>query len=187
MSKHTCLYYESKENLLEFIVPFFEQGLRVNELCEWIVPQSLGVEGAKAVLGERIKDLNIYIEKGRFELLSHKDSYLKSGIFSPDELLEILDKKEKDALKQGFSGLRSSGDVSWLQEKDWDSWVAYEKALGKFMSKAKVTALCTFPIEDFDVSKLLILSYFHGVSIRKKDGKTDILKGEDTTAFYEGK
>jgi hypothetical protein len=178
MSKHTALYYESEKNLLEFIVPYFEQGFRENELCMWVVPQSLGVEGAKAVLGERIKDLNKYLEKGQIEVLSHKDAYLKAGEFSPDNILRMVDKKMEYALKQGFSGLRSSGDVSWLQEKDWDKWVAYEEVLDKLISKKNIIGLCTFPVEKFDVSKLLNLSASHGVTIRKKDGNTDIFDGQ---------
>ena len=91
----------------------------------WIVPKSLGVEGAKAVLAERIKDLHIYLRKGQLEILSHENSYLKTGEFNPDEALGMVAKKVEHALNQGFSGLRSSGDVSWLQERDWDKWVAY--------------------------------------------------------------
>jgi len=187
MGGHNCLYYESKENLLELVAYFFEQGFRANESCMWIVPQSLGVEGAKAVLGERIKDLNIYIEKGRLELLSCEDSYLRSGIFSPDEILELVAKKEQDVLKQGYSGLRLSGDVSWLQEKDWDKWVAYEKALDKIIPDKKITALCTFPVEKFDIGKLFTLSCSHGVTIRTKNGATDILTNRDVISFGHGK
>jgi len=183
MGSHNCLYYESTENLLEFVAYFFEQGFRINESCAWIVPQSLGVKGAKAALGERIKDLNIYTEKGQLELLSHEDSYLRPGIFSPDEVLELVTKKEQDVLKQGYSGLRGSGDVSWLQEKDWDKWVAYEKALDKMIPNKKITALCTFPVEKFDIGKLLTLSCSHGVTIRIKDGASSILTNRDVKSF----
>lgn len=60
MGKHICLYYESEENLLDLVSSFFEEGLRTNKLCLWVVPQSLGLEGAKAALNNKIEELNIY-------------------------------------------------------------------------------------------------------------------------------
>ena len=80
--------------------------------------------------------------------------------------------------------MRLSGDVSWLQEKDWDKWVAYEKALDKIIPDKKIMALCTFPVENFDVSEAFTLSLSHGVTIRKKDGKMDILMDRGAASFY---
>ncbi|MDD5436045.1 MAG: MEDS domain-containing protein [Candidatus Omnitrophica bacterium] len=175
MGSHNCLYYESQENLLEFVSYFFKQGLNTNESCVWAVPQSLGVEGAKAALSERIGDLDKYIEKGQFELLSHNDSYLRSGTFNPDDTLVFWSKKERDALKKGFSGFRASGDASWVQEEDWDRLVAYETAVDKLVSRANIAALCTYPIKDLDIAKMFSLSLSHRYVIRNKDGKVDIL------------
>ena len=175
MGSHTCLHYESERNLLDLVSSFFEQGFRTNELCLWVVPQSLGVDGAKAALSKKIKDLNIYIEKDQLELLSHKDVYLKSGIFDQDDTLALLAKKEQDVLKQGFSGLRISGDASWLQEKDWDKLRTYEEGADKLVSHGKITALCTYPAEKFNTNKLFSLSFSHELVISKKDGKADII------------
>jgi len=175
MNSHTCLYYESEENLLELVSSFFEQGFRNNELCLWIVPQSLGVDGARVVLNNKIKDLNKYIEKNQFELLSHKDVYFHSGVFNPVDTLASFAKKELDVLNQGFSGFRVSGDASWVQEKDWDKMVAYEKDADRLICQRKITALCTYPSRKFDMSKLFTLSFSHQVIIRKENDKTDIL------------
>jgi hypothetical protein len=185
MSKHTCLYYESRENLLEFIVPFFEQGLRLNELCVWIVPESMGTEGAKVVLGERIKNWDAWIEKAQFELADHKDFYGGSGAFNKNMPLENIAQKEEYALKQGFSGLRGSGDLSWLQEKDRGEFFAYERDLDELISRKKMMALCTFPVGKFDASEIFTLNLSHGISVRKKDGEMNIL-ADNTSMFPRG-
>jgi len=174
VGKHICLYYESEENLLDLVSSFFEEGFRTNKLCIWVVPESLGVEGAKVALSKKIEDINIYIEKGQFQLLSHKDVYLKSGIFDSEETLTLLAKTEQDVLKKGFSGLCVSGDASWLQETDWNKLNAYEKGANKLIPQSKITALCTYPSRKFGIDKLFNLSFSHEVIIRKEDGKTDI-------------
>ncbi|MGA2774647.1 MAG: MEDS domain-containing protein [Candidatus Omnitrophota bacterium] len=175
MGSHTCLYYESEENLLELVSSFFEQGFRTNKLCLWVVPQSLGVKGAKAALSKKIKDLDIYIEKDQLELLSHEDVYLKSGIFNADDTLALFAKKWQDVLKQGFSGLCVSGDASWLEKKDWDKITTYEKEVDKLIPQREITALCTYPAEKFDMVNLFSLSFSHDLIIRKNNDKTDIL------------
>ena len=175
MGSHTCLYYESEENLLELVSSFFEQGFRTNDLCLWVVPQSLGVEGAKLALGKKIKDLHVYLKKNQFEFLSHDNVYLKSGIFNPDDVLALYLKKEEDVSRRGFSGLCLSGDASWMQEGDWDKMAAYEKRVDKLISQRKIKALCTYPAEKFNMSNMFSLSFSHDLIIRKKDGEVDIL------------
>jgi MEDS: MEthanogen/methylotroph, DcmR Sensory domain len=34
---HFCIFYETKKDLLEIVVPFFKAGLQANEFCLWIV------------------------------------------------------------------------------------------------------------------------------------------------------
>jgi len=175
MGSHTCLSYESEESLLELLKSFFEQGLKFGELCFWVVPLSLGVKGARKALGKLIKDLDRYIEKGQFELWSYNDIYLRSGVFNLDESLGLLAKKESDVLRRGFTGLRVSGDASWLSDADWDNFLAYEKEADKLISGGQITALCTYPAEKLDSAKLFRLSFFHKLVISKRKGKADIL------------
>jgi hypothetical protein len=175
MNNHACLCYETQEKLLGLVANFFEQGLRANELCVWIVPQSLGIDGSRAALGEKIKDLNTYMEKGQFELLSHKDVYLKSGKFNPVGALKLLAEKGQDAARRGFDRFRVSGDASWVQKEDWDELFIYEKNADKLLSEKKIAALCTYPTENIDVSILFNLGFSHSHIIREKDNKVEIL------------
>ena len=175
MGSHTCLSYEHEEGLLELLGSFFEQGFKVNEFCLWVVPCLLGVEGAKSALGKKIKGLDSYIKDGKFELVSHKDVYLKDGFFDSAKPLKLLAQKEKDVLKRGFSGLRISGDAGWLPDEEWEKMSLYEKEADKIISGGKITALCTYPSAKFDTAKLFRLSFSHKLVISKGKGRTDIL------------
>jgi hypothetical protein len=154
---------------------YFEQGLRENQLCAWIVPSWLGVEAAEAALSKKLTDLHKYIEKKQFELLSHLDTYLKFGTFDPDYMLSLFIAKEQDVLKNGYSGFCLSGDSSWLKEEDWDKLADYERDAHMLIRQKEITALCTYPSDRFDNADLFNLSFSHDLVLRKKDGKMDIL------------
>lgn len=187
MNNHTCLYYDSEKNLLEFIAPYFEQGFRSNELCVWIVPQSISIERGKKLLSNEITDLGTYLEKGQIEILSHLDFYLRSGSFNPDDVMKTWIEKETQALKLGYSGLRVSGDTSWVRDEYWEGLVDYEKMLNDMISKYKINVLCTYPVENFDVGKIFTVGFSHGATVRKRGDKTDILMNRDLTSFGNGK
>lgn len=176
MGKHICLFYGTEKDLRDLVVPYFREGLSKNEFCLWVAPESLGVEGAKALLAEGIKDLNTYMEKGQLEILDHKDWYIASGRFDSDNALRNLAEKEKQALQSGYSVIRASGDVSWLQKEDWEEWAKYEETLDGMIQQKAVTALCTYPDDKFDASEIFLLTAYHSVSLRNKDGRLDPIK-----------
>ena len=49
---HFCQFYQTKEDLMDILVPYFKEGLENNEFCLWITSQPLEVEEAKEVLGK---------------------------------------------------------------------------------------------------------------------------------------
>jgi len=174
--RHICLFYSSKEDLLELVVPYFMQGLRNNEFCMWVVPEPLGIKDAKAVLSKAAGNLKTYIKKGQPEILDYKNWYVKSGKFNPDRVLKGWAEKEKQALKRGFNGIRVSGDVSWLRREDWEKWVDYEKTVDQVIGKHKMTVLCTYPLNKHDLSDMFILSMNHRMAFSCKDSHWHILK-----------
>ena len=174
--KHICLFYYKMKDLIDLEVPYFKEGLKNNELCVWIVPKTLGVKRAKSILSKKIKDFNEYIKKGQIEIMDYKTVYLKSGEFNAKRVLTGWAKKERQALKQSFSGLRVSGDASWLKQKDWAELVNYEVKAEKLIPKLKMTALCTYPVSSVDVSDVVVLAANHRFAFCNKDNKWHIIK-----------
>jgi MEDS: MEthanogen/methylotroph, DcmR Sensory domain len=43
---HICQFYQTKEDLINILVPYFKAGLENNELCIWITSQPLEREEA---------------------------------------------------------------------------------------------------------------------------------------------
>ena len=83
---HFCQFYQTKEDLMDILVPYFKAGLENNELCIWITSQSLEVEEAKTSMKRNVPDFDVYLEKGQIEIISYTSGYLKEGIFDPDRV-----------------------------------------------------------------------------------------------------
>src|ERR1700676_301546 len=77
---HFCLFYETKQDFLDTIVPFFRAGLASNEYCLWILSKSdpLTREEAWRALRPEVSQREA---AERIELLSHEEWFLRDGDF----------------------------------------------------------------------------------------------------------
>jgi len=78
---HVCQLYETKEDLIDVLVPYFKAGLENDELCVWITSEPLGVEEAKASLENAVVALDSYTKKRQIEIIDAGEWYMKSGKF----------------------------------------------------------------------------------------------------------
>ena len=53
---HMCLFYETKQDALDTVVPYFKAGLESRERCVWVVTNPLAEGDAKAELIRTIPD-----------------------------------------------------------------------------------------------------------------------------------
>ena len=84
---HFCQFYQTKEDLMDIIVPYFKAGLENNEFCLWVTSQPLEVEEAKEALRRAVPDLDVYLEKGQIEIISYTDWYVTEGVFDSERVL----------------------------------------------------------------------------------------------------
>jgi len=51
---HFCHFYETKDDLLETLLPFFKAGLETKEFCAWVVSEPLTEEGVWQALDRAV-------------------------------------------------------------------------------------------------------------------------------------
>ena len=66
---HFCQFYQTKEDLIETLVPHFKAGLENNEFCLWITSEPLESEDAKEVLKKAFPDIDEYIKRRQIEII----------------------------------------------------------------------------------------------------------------------
>ncbi|GAI75203.1 unnamed protein product [marine sediment metagenome] len=94
---HFCQFYQTKEDLIDILVPYFRAGLENNEFCMWITAEPLSAEDAERQLKKKVKDLEDYIKKGQIEILDYSQWYTRSGRFDSDQVLQGLGRKRAES------------------------------------------------------------------------------------------
>lgn len=172
---HICVFYKSKEDLIDILVPYFKMGLESNEFCMWVTSEPLGVKDAENALRKAMDNLDDYIKKNQLEILDYCDWYTMSGEFKSAEVLHGWMTKKRQALKRGFDGMRLTGNTTWLQNKDWKKFIDYEAKVNKVIGKHKMVAICTYPIDNIVLSGILIAGLRHQYVLIRREGKWNIV------------
>ncbi len=167
---HFCLFYETKQDLLDTLIPYFKAGLENNDFCLWVVSQPLAVEDAKHALGEAVPELDRQLAQGSVEIHSHHEWYLSNGNCDPKRVLQCWREKLNQALAAGYSGLRASGDGGWVHREDWMAFCEYEKELDALIADQRRIILCTYPLTTSPAHQVFEVARIHHLAVARRNG-----------------
>jgi len=173
---HICQFYQTKEDFMDILVPYFKTGLENNEFSMWITSGPLEVEDAKESLRMTVPDIDSYLEKGQIQIIPYSRFYAEEDVFDSERILNNLVEKLNQALASGYDGLRLSGNALWLENKDWSDFVNYEIKLDSAIGNYKMIALCTYSLDRFDATKIIEAAINHQFVLIKREGKLEQIK-----------
>lgn len=173
---HFCQFYQTRQDLLDILVPYFKTGLEGNEYCMWITAEPLSAIEAKIAMEEAMPDFARYLDKGQIEIIAHQNWYLQDGVFELQRVLDAWIDKVTYALDKGFAGLRLSGNTFWLERKDWESFTDYEAAINDVIGKYNMMALCTYSLEKCNGADVLDVVRNHEFALVKREGEWELLE-----------
>lgn len=168
---HFCQFYETKDDLIDLLVPYFKAGLKNNEYCMWITSEPLGVDEARESLRQVIPDLNNYLNKGQLEIIPYTDWHVIDGNFDSDKVLNGFVDKLNTALANGFDGLRLAGNTFWLEKKYWNIFADYEGELDSVISNYKMLAMCAYCLDRCDARDVIDIVNNHEFALIKREGE----------------
>ena len=175
---HFCHFYETKQDLLDTLVPYFKAGLESKEFCLWVVSDSdlITVEEAKGALAQAVPDLDRHLSDENIEILNGHDWYFEKNALNLERAKNAWDAKLKRALARGYDGLRASGDTFWLAEKDWKDFFAYEKQVNDWITDQPMTVLCTYPLAKSGAAEVLDVVQAHQFAIARRQGEWEVIE-----------
>lgn len=178
---HFCLFFRTKEDLLDILVPYFRAGLENNEFCVWVTSDFLTAEEAVKAMNQGVPEFPEFLAQGRMEIFPHTDGYMKGGKFDLKRTLNMWREKHDRALSRGFAGIRVSGNPYWIDNKrDWDSFTCYEAEINEIVLGMKLLVLCTYSLKKCGVVEILDVVKNHEFAIAMNQGKWQIV---NTPAF----
>jgi PAS domain S-box-containing protein len=175
---HFCYFYETKQDLLDILVPYFKVGLENNEFCLWIISNSelLTTQEAMSALRKALPDLDRYLAGGSIEVVAHDDWFLYEGAFDLHGVANRFKEKLDETLARGYAGMRVNGSPAWIYKEDGKVWREFEEELGKLFPKLRVIASCTYPLATSGAAALLDVASTHQFAIARRHGVWDIVE-----------
>ena len=177
---HLCQFYETKQDLLDILVPYFKAGLENNELCMWITAESFNEEEAKQAMSKAVPDFGRYLEGGRIEIVPYTQWYLKEGVFSRRRILNAWSDKLSQALHNDYDGMRIAGNTSWLRKRDWRNFNKYEEEVNNVIGKHPMLAICAYSLSKCGANEIIDVVKNHRLTLIKRGGSWILQKSRES-------
>ena len=146
---HICAFFRDVSERDEIMVPFLREDLREGDKCMCIIDD--GVDGVRIALGGDAS-LPADAARGQLDIRSSKETYLRRGTFSTQEMLDFWDDSVGAALNEdGFPFVRSTGETTWTLKElpGLYDFMTYEAELNRFLPRYPQVILCLYDLDHF--------------------------------------
>jgi hypothetical protein len=158
---HICVFYEDENALLDFLIPYFEEGLRNGERCFCAQTPNM-VERIRKRLTK-----NGAVDLSALELHSTDEVYFSTGAFAPVALMGLLKSSIAEATALGFKGIRMAGEMSFAANGlcECDQLLEYERLVEEAFPSHPVVGVCQYKISSFQPDVLECVLQHHRKSL----------------------
>ena len=167
---HHCLFYQSRDDLVNLLAEYFKTGMEKGESCIWVTADG-GVEKmAREAISKKLTAPETRQAESQIEFIRCSDWYLRDGSFHPEQVLDNWVEKLKLAVNGGYQGLRVSGDLGWLDATDWQTLMGYESDVNSVIAGKDFMAVCSYPLAKLNASQMIDVISHHQVALGKNNG-----------------
>jgi signal transduction histidine kinase len=181
---HFCLFFDTKSDLLEILVPYFKTGLAQNEYCFWVLADPLSENDARHALNQAIPASNRHLIDRHMEFIPYEECYLSGGVFDMERVTREWGARLNGALSAGYEGIRVTGSTGWLHTREWSDFWRYEATLNDSITDQRMTVLCTYPLVGSGGCDILDVTHTHQSAITKRGGSWEVI---ETAALKQAK
>ncbi len=166
---HLCWFYDSDLELWDLLPLLLKRGLEQGDKVVYIVDTTT----PDAIL-ERLRSAGIEVdqdaESGRFSISTSGETFLRSGGFDPDSMVEFLRTETDRAIEEGHRALRVISEMTWVLKvaAEPQRVVEYEAKVGHALTTAKCIPICLYDQRRFDPELLLEILHSHPMLILHK-------------------
>lgn len=173
---HFCHLYQSRDDLLDTLVPFFAAGLANNEQCLWITSDPVSAEDATRALAQRVSGLQSKLDRGQIRIVDPSKWYTRTGSLDADSILRAWLDAEQSARALGYAGLRLTGDVTFLKtDQERSEFERYEARVSNAFAGRRLIGLCNYHLEMSPVRDVLDVVRDHQFALVRRDGELEVL------------
>jgi signal transduction histidine kinase len=175
---HIALFYETKDDLLDTLVPYCRTGLERNESCLWFVAEPyLTMAEAWQALRDAVDGFDRYQRDGRIEIASANDWFVGGGAaFDGDQVAAAWHEKLASVSSRGQAGLRITGDAGWVDRKNWEALIKWEDRINDVIRNQPAVVVCSYPLAASGVPEILDAVRTHQFAFVRRHGSWEIFE-----------
>jgi DNA-binding CsgD family transcriptional regulator len=162
---HVCCLFETDDEHRALMTSFMRRGLEQNEKVIYIVDTRSANEVINYLRDNGVETESC-LESGQLIIFTIGDAYMREGIFDPDNMIALLQDQTEQALNEGYSALRVTGEMTWAL-RDLSSpgrLIEYEAKLNTFFPGSKCLAICQYDRRRFSATSLLDIFTNHPIA-----------------------
>ena len=165
-------------------MPYYIEGLENNELCIWLVCDHIFAEEIKDNMRDLGIDVETLIKSGQLEIIP-QSQISENGKHEP--IMDMWERRYKDALERGFCGLRTNLDIDTGEKPILSYLSQHRKSMDELIEGKHILTVSTFDSKKIEFSEMFDLIEEHDNSIIKKNGKWTFLSktGKEQTHTRE--
>jgi hypothetical protein len=163
--QHLCYLYNDDHERRRVMAKYFESGLLAGEKLLYLVDDITPQE-----MIDCLEELGVEARSnaGRFRVAEAAGTYCPRGAFSAEDMLGLVRDFYDDAVAEGYTGCRSTGEMSWCLVEgraDEASLMEYEARLNALLAEHPHTACCQYDTRRFDGGMIMDVLAVHPVTI----------------------
>jgi len=166
LGDHVSYLFDSDEEQQFVLTALMTQGLKLGQKVIYIVDARSPETIFRWMWSGGLK-IDSYVASGQFKILLSDGVYLPEGTFDPDDMIARLHRETVNALGEGYSGLRLTGEMTWAQRGSpgSDRLLEYESRLTPVFADIECLAMCQYDKRQFDSEFLKSVVRYHTVGI----------------------
>lgn len=163
---HTCILYNSTQQQMRAVIPFFQKGFEDGDHCLYVVNEH-SIEEVESRFEEGGLDVQAQKDRGALSFATAEDSFLRKGSFSVDAMLDFVDAHIDTIGEDGFSGFRSAGEMSWILNTATspEEMIEYEARLNNILEDRRAILLCEYNDEKFPADIVQKILATHPIAV----------------------
>ena len=141
---HACLPFETDTEKQQAVLAFIHEGLTRGERC---IFTGTPAEFEELTASLEVKGICSKRAAARAALLfrTQEEAYLTRGEFDPPMLIARTNEQIDEALREGFTGLRRSGELlAPPTEETWRKIIWYEARVNEHFARRPFSCLCRY-------------------------------------------
>ena len=144
--QHICAIYATEDEQLAVAAAYVTDGLEKGERCLYAAYSDAHVDRFRSSLQSAGVDVAAAERSGALLLRTKDQAHLSEGRFDSERMLRMLNEAVETALNDGFTGLRTCGDMSWLMDSPPGAHhvIEYEALLNQFFRHVRGLGMCQY-------------------------------------------